>query len=198
MAAVIFAALMALVVWTRPAPVADETVVVLPDAHGKIGGVVVRRGDHEEVLDTAYAASHIGANGVMEPEHLSAEQVRKDFGTTLAALPPKPESFLLYFVTGSDELTDASKAELKHVLDEMRKRPVPDLQLIGHTDTMGNVPANDLLSKQRAEKVRNLLVEAGIHASRIEVIGRGERDLPVPTADQVDEPRNRTVEVIVR
>jgi outer membrane protein OmpA-like peptidoglycan-associated protein len=198
MAGVIFAVLMALVIAERPPSVAEETVVVLPGDNGKIGGVVVRRGDQQQVLDTPYAASHIGGNGELERERLSADQVRKEYGQTLAALPPKPESFLLYFVTGSDELTEASKVELKHVLAEMRKRPVPDLQLIGHTDTMGTVAANDLLSKQRAEKVRALFVEAGIHANRMEVIGRGERDLLVPTGNQVDEPRNRSVEVIVR
>jgi outer membrane protein OmpA-like peptidoglycan-associated protein len=42
------------------------------------------------------------------------------------------------------------------------------------------------------------LVEIGIPIDRIRVAGRGEREPLVPTADNVDEPRNRRVEIIVR
>jgi len=176
----------------------DETVVVLPGENGKIGGVVVRRGLQEQVLDTAYAASHIGADGTLKPERLAPETVQQEYGKTIAALPLRPASFLLYFITGSDELTEESKSNLNQVLAEIRKRPVPDVLLIGHTDTVGSNESNDILSRQRADKVREILVNAGISADRIEVTGRGKRDLLVPTGDNVEEPRNRGVEINVR
>jgi outer membrane protein OmpA-like peptidoglycan-associated protein len=106
--------------------------------------------------------------------------------------------FRLYFVSGTDELTDESRAELRKVLDELRQRPIPDIAVIGHTDTVGELEANDVLSAQRAEKVKGFLVETGIAADRIQVSGRGEREPIVPTADNVDEPRNRRVEISVR
>jgi outer membrane protein OmpA-like peptidoglycan-associated protein len=91
-----------------------------------------------------------------------------------------------------------SESRLQEVLAEIRKRPVPDVLLIGHTDTVGGTKANDLLSRQRAERVRDILVEAGIKVNRIVVTGRGERDLLVPTGDDVEEARNRGVEINVR
>ena len=75
---------------------------------------------------------------------------------------------------------------------------VPDVLVIGHTDTMGEALANDELSAQRAERVKGFLIGIGIPGERIRIAGRGERELLVPTADEVDEPRNRRVEINVR
>jgi outer membrane protein OmpA-like peptidoglycan-associated protein len=105
---------------------------------------------------------------------------------------------VLYFVTGLDELTDESKAELKRLLAEMRRRPQSDVLLIGHTDRVGSEASNDALSLQRAERVKAELLSLGIAESRLRLSGRGEREPIVPTADGVEEPRNRRVEVNVR
>jgi outer membrane protein OmpA-like peptidoglycan-associated protein len=70
--------------------------------------------------------------------------------------------------------------------------------VIGHTDTVGGVEDNDELSLQRAERVKADLVAQGIPADRIRAAGRGEREPVVPTVDNVDEPRNRRVEINVR
>jgi len=189
----------AYVVFGGPArPVMEETVVVLPGENGHIGGVVVQRGSQKVVLDTAYASSHLGLDGQLKSSHASPEQVQKEFGKTVAALPAPPAKFILYFVTGGDQLTEESKARLKDVLAEIRERPIPDVLLIGHTDTVGGTKSNDVLSRQRAERVREILLQAGIKVRRIVVTGRGERDLMVPTGNDVQEARNRGVEINVR
>ena len=172
-----------------------ETVTVLPSADGHVGTVVVQRGETEQVLHQAYATSNFGQ---AEVTLLSAEAVQRTYGKTLHALPAAPAAFLLYFVTGTDELTPESKLELEKVLSAMRTRPLPDVLVIGHTDTQGEADANDRLSAQRAETVKGFLVGIGIPAERIHTAGRGERELLVPTADNVDEPRNRRVEINVR
>jgi outer membrane protein OmpA-like peptidoglycan-associated protein len=190
----VLGALAALAIAFTARPPTDE-VVVLPSADGHVGAVVVQRGEQRIVLDQPYASSRAGQ---AEVARLSEEQVRQSFGGTLQALPARPTSFLLYFQTGTDELTDESKLELAKMLDELKKRPVPDIAVIGHTDTVGERETNDLLSAQRAERVKGFLVEIGIPAGRIQTAGRGERELLVPTADNVDEPRNRRVEISVR
>jgi outer membrane protein OmpA-like peptidoglycan-associated protein len=116
----------------------------------------------------------------------------------LTALPARPASFLLYFVTGTDELTEDSKGELQKILDEIKHRPYPDIFVIGHTDTVGELEANDRLSAQRAERMKGYLTSIGIAEDRIRVAGRGEREPLIPTADNVDEPKNRRVEINVR
>ncbi len=70
--------------------------------------------------------------------------------------------------------------------------------VIGHTDTVGKAEANDELSLRRARAVGNLLVSKGFPADLITPIGRGERELAVATADEVAEPRNRRVEILIR
>jgi OOP family OmpA-OmpF porin len=75
---------------------------------------------------------------------------------------------------------------------------VYEVEVIGHTDTMGTQPHNQQLSRSRAEMIRDRLVQNGINPKSISVAGRGSLDLAVKTADQVTEPRNRRVEITVR
>ena len=70
--------------------------------------------------------------------------------------------------------------------------------VIGHTDTVGSDVANDTLSRQRAEVVRAAFGARGLATDKVVTIGRGKRELAVPTADGVAEPRNRRVEILVR
>jgi len=68
----------------------------------------------------------------------------------------------------------------------------------GHTDTVGTDSYNLALSKHRAAVVKAELVKDGVPANEIGTNGVGEQDLAVPTADQVNEPRNRRVEITVQ
>jgi outer membrane protein OmpA-like peptidoglycan-associated protein len=149
------------------------------------------------VLNRPFAASRL-AGGQSEVAQLSDTEVRQSFGVALQALPARPTTFLLYFVTASDELTDESKGELTKILAALKQRAVPDIMVVGHTDTVGDVQANDKLSAQRAERMKAFLIEIGIPGTQIQTAGRGERELLVPTADNTDEPRNRRVEINVR
>ena len=195
MAVLAVAALIALALLTAsPAPPA-ETIVVLPGADGHVGAVVVQRGDNRQLLNQAYATSR---SGEAEVTQLSRAEVDRTFGPTLRSLPARPATFVLHFVLGTDELTDTSKDELNKVLAALRERPMPDVLVVGHTDTVGDNTSNDRLSAQRAERVKGYLVGIGIPADRIRTAGRGQRELLVPSGDNVDEPRNRRVEIIVR
>src|SRR6185295_6718768 len=144
MAAIAVVALLALVYWVAKPP--NETVTVLPSADGHIGVVVVERGKDKQVLNQPYATTRNGE----AVEVLAATDVQATFGATLQALPARPTIFTLYFVTGTDELTDESKAELQKILDALKLRAVPDVYVIGHTDTVGELRGNDQLSAQRA------------------------------------------------
>jgi outer membrane protein OmpA-like peptidoglycan-associated protein len=73
-----------------------------------------------------------------------------------------------------------------------------ELVITGHTDTVGTGPQNDDLSRRRAQQVRQMFIERQFPAARIEAVGRGERELAVPTADETDEPINRRVVIEVR
>ena len=181
-----------------PKAASPSLFVVVPSSDGHVGKIVVTSGTETRVIDTAYGAQRLEADGSLVPVRLSAETVRRDFGATLDALPGKPASFTLYFLEGRDELTAESKGELQKVFAELRQRPLPDIAVIGHTDTVGGLSYNDRLSLARAERMRMMMVEMGIPAERIQAAGRGKRELLVPTEDNVGEPRNRRVEISVR
>lgn len=175
-----------------------ELVVVLPSADGHVGMVVVERDGDRAVLNQAYASSRIAGTSGPQQVRLPEGEVRAAFAGTLEALPARPKSFLLYFVTGTDILTDESKIELGRMLDELRQRPAPDILVIGHTDRVGDLEGNDKLSLQRAQRVKVDLEAQNIPALRVQAAGRGEREPLVQTGDGVDEPRNRRVEISVR
>ena len=176
----------------------EEAVVLLPGVNGHVGTVIVERDGKTTTLNTAYAATRAQGRTITSSEPFNPDEVRRDFGAALAAIPARPTSFLLYFVTGTDELTDESKGEMQRVLDELRRRPAPDILVIGHTDRVGGDAENDSLSLQRAQRMREEMLSLGIPPARIRAAGRGERDPLVPTADGVEEPRNRRVEISVR
>jgi outer membrane protein OmpA-like peptidoglycan-associated protein len=182
----------------RPAPSRDDVFVVVPDADGRAGKVVIVQDGREIVLDAPYATARTVPAGRLERGTLSASDVDRMFGATLAAQPPAPMAVRLYFVEGKEEFTQESAHALRSVLDEIKRRPDPEVVVVGHTDSVGGVAANDRLSLQRAERVRQELVRIGLPAGSISVAGRGERELLVPTADGVAEPRNRRVEITVR
>lgn len=176
-----------------------ERVVLLPGPDGKVGKVVVYSAGGERVLDSAYAGAEVGQGGSISLRNEDAATVNKRYADTLAAQPPRPMSFVVNFVSGSaTELTPESKLVIENVKSALAGRPAPEITVIGHTDRVGKVEANDALSRKRAETVRDVLVASGIKALSLDVAGRGEREPLVTTADEVDEPRNRRVEISVR
>jgi outer membrane protein OmpA-like peptidoglycan-associated protein len=179
-------------------PTGPELFAVIPGESGHVGAVVVRANGSEQVLDQAYAASRVAPDGSAALAKLSAAEVRRDFGGTLDSLPGRPTSFTLYFLEGKDELTPASRLEMEKVFAELKRRPAPDIVVIGHTDTVGSIASNDRLSLARAERMRELMVGLGLPVERIQAAGRGEREPLVHTEDNTPEARNRRVEISVR
>jgi outer membrane protein OmpA-like peptidoglycan-associated protein len=174
-----------------------ERVVLLPSADGARSAVVVRDKQGEVRLDQPYAAVK-RQGGSNTGYQSSAEEVNERFAGALAARPARPASYVLYFEAGGNVLTAESQAALVTIRKEIAERAASEVMVIGHTDRVGSTEGNDKLSLQRAEGLRDLLVEAGVPADKLEAVGRGERDPLVPTADEVDEPKNRRVEINVR
>jgi outer membrane protein OmpA-like peptidoglycan-associated protein len=135
-----------------------------------------------------------------EDGSVGAVTVTSAAGTrTLDAAPPPEVTFVLYFESGSiDTLTPASQAKVEELRAVLLQRPAPEIAVVGHTDTVGDQQDNDQLSLERARTVQQRIEEVGISAVSIQASGRGERELLVPTADRVDEPRNRRVEITIR
>ena len=174
-----------------------ETVVLLPNPAERETAVTVTQGERQVVLAQPYAGARLSRGGA-EAFASNTQEVQVRYGAALAAQPLPPAQFTLFFVEGKDEFTDESKRIVDSVFAEIARRPVADVIVIGHTDTVGSDTANDALSRQRADVVRAAFAARGLAADKVVTIGRGKRELAVPTADGVAEPRNRRVEILVR
>lgn len=169
--------------------------VLLPSPDGSVGQITVTGATGSQVL--SQASSGAALDGSTAPFVVSPSKLQRDFGAAMAARPPLPEHFLLYFGQGS-ELTPASKVLLTQVLERAKARSNLDISVIGHTDTQGAAQANEALALQRANAIAVELRQLGLPDVVLSVESHGERNLLVPTADEVAEPRNRRVEITLR
>lgn len=173
-------------------------ITLLPEADGRITAVEVQARGGVQVLDQPYAVAAVQRTGNVDRDQTTAAEVQKRHGALLALQPPGVQRFVLQFEPGTATLTPESQAKLPAILAQARALPGGELVVVGHTDRTGSPQANDMLSLQRAQAVRALLVEQGFQPELIEAVGRGEREPVVPTEANVDEPRNRRAEILIR
>ena len=138
-------------------------------------------------LDHAYAAGEV-RGGAAKPVPIDAPQVQQIFGSAIAARPILPSHFRLYFISDSDTLTPASQQQYRDVFADIKRRAVYQVEVVGHTDTLGDKSYNQQLSLQRAAlALRDQLVRDGLAPAAITVAGRGQLDPAVKTGDQVSD-----------
>lgn len=171
-------------------------VALLENADGSTGRVVYNSPRGDATLSRAREA--VALDDPARSFTLDEAQLQRDAGAAMAAQPLPARSFVLYFEAGDTQINAASRALLPQILQEVQRRPVPELSIIGHTDTVGSSEQNSALALRRAELVAQLLQEAASAARHVETTSHGEHNLLVPTADETPEPRNRRVEVTVR
>lgn len=186
----------AVVLLSACAPV--TRVVLLPQADGSASSVMVKSASGAQVLSTPYQRVSGQEAGSLKADATTAAEVQKAYPQLFASAPPLPTKYILNFMPGGTTLTSESQAALPKILDNVTQRSGADLVVTGHTDTTGALLANDELSLKRAQVVAQLLVDKGAPAARTEAVGRGKRELLLKTADEVDEPQNRRVEIVVR
>ena len=173
-------------------------VVLLPQEGLPTAAVTVQARQGQVVLDQPYAVAEVASSGSVDTAQTDAKQVEKRYGHLLSVQPAAEQRFTLLFMPGGAQLTPESSAALADVLARATERPGGEVIIIGHTDRVGSVESNDTLSLQRAQAVRQLVIDRGFDPNRVEAVGRGEREPVVQTADEVEEPKNRRAEIVVR
>ncbi|HUK40700.1 MAG TPA: OmpA family protein [Candidatus Acidoferrales bacterium] len=173
-------------------------VVLLPEESGAPSAVTVGQGTQTTVLDTPMTGATVDGSGNIEKAAVTPVEVQKIFGAALAAQPPKSITFILYFATASSDVTPESRPALDALFAEVAKREAVEVKVTGHTDRVGTQADNDRLSLERAQAIRDMLIQRGIKATFIRAVGRGDREPLVPTPAGQPEPKNRRVEVTVR
>lgn len=187
-------AVAAVLAW--PQDIARQRIVLLPSIDGAQSAVLLQTPHGERLLDRPFASLDVMDKGGLKESVLTEAEVSDRYGLLLAAQPPRPKSFLLYFESGSDsQLTPESSQVLMGLKAFLQSRPAPEVTVIGHTDRSGSVTGNDALSQQRAKTVQALIRQSGIDADNMLVLGRGSRE---PVASGANDALNRRVEIHVR
>jgi OmpA family len=117
--------------------------------------------------------------------------------STAYAQQTEPGQFVVFFATDEATLSPDAARVVDEAAAAYQQTGAAQITVTGHTDTEGSAAYNLELSQRRAEAVANELIRRGVPATDIVTVGRGEEDLLVPTADGMNEPRNRRVEIVV-
>jgi outer membrane protein OmpA-like peptidoglycan-associated protein len=101
-------------------------------------------------------------------------QLTGDAVTLRAQLRSLTESAPIIFGLGESTLTEASRATLDTATEVIQAQPGLRVLIAGHTDTTGSAGVNEQLSQERADAVRQYLIDQGIAANRLVVVAYGE------------------------
>lgn len=147
------------------------------------------------------------ARGTVEPDaynHSLLLGLRYAFNAAPPApaapsVAPQPQrSFIVFFDWNRADLTDRARQIIAEAAQNARSQRSTRIEVAGHADRSGTVQYNQTLSRRRAETVAAELVRLGIAREEILVTALGETQPLVPTADEVREPQNRRVEIVLR
>lgn len=114
---------------------------------------------------------------------------------------PKPaavqKQFLVFFDFNKSNITPEASKVINQAAAAAKQGNAARVSLTGHADRSGSDKYNMALSLKRGNAVKAELVQLGIPADQISVVGKGESEPLVATPDGVREPQNRRVEIVL-
>ncbi|ELV8626417.1 OmpA family protein [Vibrio cidicii] len=101
------------------------------------------------------------------------------------------------FATGSSTLSAGGKKSLEPLLEVLLAYPTANAEIVGHTDSTGSETVNQRISEKRAQAVADYLIQGGVKAEQLTVVGAGESS-PIASNDTAEgRAQNRRVEVTI-
>ncbi len=104
----------------------------------------------------------------------------------------------ILFATDSDVVGPALQSDLAALARNLMDYPNSTIEVVGHTDNVGDAAYNLSLSRRRAAAVAAILIANGVPASRIVTVGRGEDQPIASNLSAAGRQQNRRVEIIIR
>ena len=101
------------------------------------------------------------------------------------------------FASGKAEVSSGAQRSIDKLADFLKAYPRRNVLIEGHTDNIGDQDFNIKLSQQRADTVRNQLVERGVAPQRIRTKGYGSKFPVVDNDTTGGRQQNRRVEVVI-
>ena len=151
-------------------------------------------GNHQgEYMLTGALGFNFGGGKKVEPqpEVIVVEPVQPALETLKVQLDVK-------FAFDKATITDDSYGDIKQVADFMKQFPKTTTVVDGYTDSIGAETYNQKLSQERADAVRNALVDKyGVESNRVEAVGHGESNPIGDNATKDGRALNRRVDATV-
>jgi OOP family OmpA-OmpF porin len=164
----------------RPAPVKEQTIAPSPEA--------------PPAPPPPAAPSDLDRDGVVDasdrcpgtPHGVAVDEVgcTQQGTVTLAGVR---------FENASATLMRDSTDALDRVAADLRKYPQLQIEVQGHTDSVGSAEYNLRLSQLRADAVRGYLIEQGVRAEQVVARGYGEAEPIADNATAAGRAQNRRV-----
>lgn len=107
--------------------------------------------------------------------------------------PAGGDTLALYFAFDEAEMSPRTRRQLEIVAMMLMTDPGKRINLSGHTDALGTDAYNRRLSSQRAQVVRNFLIESGVDATQIVTAAKGASQPRRPNFTETgeDNPQGR-------
>jgi len=102
------------------------------------------------------------------------------------------------FETNKTTLTEDSRDILEIAYNALVANPDVQVEISGHTDSVGSDAYNQALSLRRAQAVRNWLVQRGIAGNRLKTVGKGEKEPISDNSTREGRTENRRIEFYVQ
>lgn len=99
------------------------------------------------------------------------------------------------FASGKSAVTQGSFAVLNEIANALKANPNLKVEIQGHTDGAGSVAFNTQLSQQRAQSVRQYLIDQGVAPDRLTAKGYGPERPIASNATAEGRAQNRRVEL---
>ncbi|MFQ6554071.1 OmpA family protein [Aestuariibius insulae] len=175
---------------------------------GAVGGAVIggQIGDSEEERRRNAVAGAVlgGGGGALVGNRLDQQEaaLRAQLGNQVDVrntgeqlIVTLPQDIL--FATDSANLRPDLQRDLRALASNLQQYPNTRVNVIGHTDNVGEAAYNQGLSERRARSVANVLINSGVSSSRIAATGRGESQPVATNLTPEGRQQNRRVEVVI-
>jgi outer membrane protein OmpA-like peptidoglycan-associated protein len=171
---------------------------------GVLAGIVTADSSKERRENTARGAvlgGLIGA-GIGNALDRQEEELRVQMGGNVGIVNngnnlvvTLPQDIL--FDTNSTSVSGASQTDLFTLASSINRYPNTTMNVVGHTDSVGDAAFNLDLSQRRAQAVTSVLINAGVAPQRLRSIGFGEDVAVASNQTAQGRQQNRRVEIII-
>jgi outer membrane protein OmpA-like peptidoglycan-associated protein len=167
---------------------------ILYDADRYLSGKIAKNNREVWVSVQGYDDGYSYRLTILEVEEMVQEVTASDMLTAL-----NQDGYIALYInfeTGKADIQPESMPIIEQIAALLEDNPTLKVSIEGHTDNVGSVDSNKVLSEKRAQSVYNELISRGIEATRLSAVGWGQER---PIADNRTEDgraKNRRVEIV--